>query len=843
MIRAVMRASSYRFRATVRRRWAGYLTLALLIGLVGGAALAAMAGARRTQSSFPTYLASTNPSDLQMFTDFAPITNTGYSQRVAAAVGRVREVKKAVDVIGFDGTLQILGHNRAGGVPGEAPPSFEGSTGSDAEYFSTDRITVLRGRMADPARLDEFVMSAGAAAQYGLHVGSTLRVAFFTDAQASQPNFSGYPRDRPHLIIPFKLVGIVEWNPQVVQDDDAALGNQIAVITPALTRRLETCCAFYSYVSFHLDGGLAHEGAVVSAVNKIIPNLGQVGGARTNAPYVAKAERAIRPEAIALGVFGLVVALAALVISGQVISRLVRRNGEEGPILRSLGAAPAMAMADGLLGVLGAIAAGSALAVGVAVALSPLAPIGPVRPVYPNIGVSFDWTVLGFGLLLFVVALTVAALVVAYRVVPHRLAGRAVRPARDPAWHRAAVTVGLPPSAMLGIGSALGSRSERDPAPVRSALLGAVVAVTVIVTSLTFASSLNTLVSQPPLYGWNWNYALLAGFSAAENLPAAKTAALLDHDPDVAHWAGAYFESIKLDGQSGVPVLAMNPSAAVSPSMLSGHAPDGPSQVVLGPATLASLHAHIGDTVVADTDTHGRVRLRIVGTATLPTIGGSGSPSLKMGTGAVMASSLFSATDLNQQGVPVAGPMAVFIAVRSGVSQAAALRSLDHITAVLNRSSDPDAPIGGVVSALRPAEIADSHSISATPALLAAVLAIGVIGALGLTLVASVRQRRRQFAILKALGLTQGQIAASVAWQSSVAAVFGVVLGVPIGIAFGRWLWTLFADGISAVPHPTVPILSITAVAVGAVVFANLVALLPGRVAARTRTSLLLRAE
>ncbi len=71
----------------------------------------------------------------------------------------------------------------------------------------------------------------------------------------------------------------------------------------------------------------------------------------------------------------------------------------------------------------------------------------------------------------------------------------------------------------------------------------------------------------------------------------------------------------------------------------------------------------------------------------------------------------------------------------------------------------------------------------------------------------------------------------------------GVVVGVPAGIALGRWLWTLFADGISAVPHPTVPALSIALVALGAVVFANLVALFPGRVAARTRTSLLLRAE
>ena len=202
---------------------------------------------------------------------------------------------------------------------------------------------------------------------------------------------------------------------------------------------------------------------------------------------------------------------------------------------------------------------------------------------------------------------------------------------------------------------------------MRSALLGAVVAVTVIVTSLTFASSLNALVSQPPLYGWNWNYALLAGFSAAENLPAAQTAALLDDDPDVAHWAPAYFESVDLNGQS-VPALAMSPGAAVRPSMLSGHAPEEASQIVLGPSTLASLHKHLGDTVVAEADGHTKVHLRIVGTATLPTIGGSGDPSLQMGTGAVVATSLFSATDLNQQGAPVAGPMAAFITVHPGVS-------------------------------------------------------------------------------------------------------------------------------------------------------------------------------
>ena len=208
MIRTVLRESWYRFRATLRRRWAGYLTLVVLIGLVGGVALAAVAGARRTQSSYPTYLASTHPSDLGMFTEFDPITHTGYSARIDQAVARVPHVERSYVVVGFDGTLQVLGHGTGVGAPGQAPAAFEGSP--DGGYSSSDTVTVVRGRMADPARVDELVMSSGAAAAYGLHIGSTLPVAFFTTAQANTPGFTGYPQHAPHMIVHFKLVGIIE---------------------------------------------------------------------------------------------------------------------------------------------------------------------------------------------------------------------------------------------------------------------------------------------------------------------------------------------------------------------------------------------------------------------------------------------------------------------------------------------------------------------------------------------------------------------------------------------------------------------------------------------------------
>ena len=61
-----MAVAWYRFTATFGRRWGGYLAIVLLIGMIGGIAMASVAAARRTQSSYPAFLASTNPSDLTM---------------------------------------------------------------------------------------------------------------------------------------------------------------------------------------------------------------------------------------------------------------------------------------------------------------------------------------------------------------------------------------------------------------------------------------------------------------------------------------------------------------------------------------------------------------------------------------------------------------------------------------------------------------------------------------------------------------------------------------------------------------------------------------------------------
>jgi hypothetical protein len=73
--------------------------------------------------------------------------------------------------------------------------------------------------------------------------------------------------------------------------------------------------------------------------------------------------------------------------------------------------------------------------------------------------------------------------------------------------------------------------------------------------------------------------------------------------------------------------------------------------------------------------------------------------------------------------------------------------------------------------------------------------------------------------------------------------VIGLVVGVPLGIVAGRYLWDLFATNIYVVPRPTVPALAIVAIALGALGLGNLVAAIPGRIAARTPPALLLRTE
>jgi hypothetical protein len=193
---------------------------------------------------------------------------------------------------------------------------------------------------------------------------------------------------------------------------------------------------------------------------------------------------------------------------------------------------------------------------------------------------------------------------------------------------------GAPVPVVIGARLALEPGRGRTAAPVRSALLGAVLAVLIAVATLTFGSGLGTLVSHPARYGWNWNYALTSNFHVP---PQAM--ALLGHDRAVAAYSGVSYANAQIDGQT-VPIILASRNAQVTAPMLAGHPIEARNQIVLGAATLAQLHRRDGDTVTASYGTPADApvyvpptHLVIAGTATLPAIGNSQTLHTSMGTG------------------------------------------------------------------------------------------------------------------------------------------------------------------------------------------------------------------
>jgi ABC-type antimicrobial peptide transport system permease subunit len=223
----------------------------------------------------------------------------------------------------------------------------------------------------------------------------------------------------------------------------------------------------------------------------------------------------------------------------------------------------------------------------------------------------------------------------------------------------------------------------------------------------------------------------------------------------------------------------------------------------------------------------------------MPTIGFSGFHST-MGEGALLSSQLIPAADRDAVGNVPTGPEAIFVRLRPGVDRSKALDALNRMATSLTLSTNYGVEVQSV---LRPAEIVNFRSMTTMPLFLGVALGIGATSALALTLVTSVRRRRRDLALLKTLGFTRRQLAAAVAWQSTVAVGIGVAIGVPVGLIVGRSLWNMFANEIHAVPEPIVPTLTIALISIGALLLANLVAAIPAQSAARTPATLLLRAD
>ncbi len=542
----------------------------------------------------------------------------------------------------------------------------------------------------------------------------------------------------------------------------------------------------------------------------------------------------MRPLGVALGVFGALVGLATILLVGQALGRLLHADRDDLGALRAMGAGPGLISSTGLPGAAGSVLVGGLLAGGVAWVLSWLTPIGPVRLVEVHPVPSLDWAAIGLGTAVLVVCLGLVAVVAGARQAPHREAARAGSARARSSTAGAAAAAGLPVPAVVGMRLALEPGEGRTAAPVRAALGGTVVAVVALVAALVFGASLDSLIRHPHLYGWAWDATVVdsAGYG---NVNTAKAHTLLDSDPDVAAWSGVYFGSVELDGHN-FAVLGVELGAAVSPPLRSGRTVRATDEIVLGARTLSDLHKRLGDTVVVGRGEHA-VPMRIVGSAVLPTVGIGHGAYTSLGTGAALPSDKI--PGISRNGAGRGGPNALFIRFRPGADRAAAGKQ------IAAKADELDEQPGNAVllPVQRPAEIVNSSHMGSTPALLAGGLVLAVLVSLGLSLAAAVRRRRRDLALLKSLGFTRRQVSATVAWQAGITMIVGLAVGLPLGVALGRWLWALFARQLSVLARAALPLAELAGLVVVLLVLANLAAAAPARAAGRTPTAAVLRSE
>ena len=141
------------------------------------------------------------------------------------------------------------------------------------------------------------------------------------------------------------------------------------------------------------------------------------------------------------------------------------------------------------------------------------------------------------------------------------------------------------------------------------------------------------------------------------------------------------------------------------------------------------------------------------------------------------------------------------------------------------------------------AQINNLNEIGRFPLILAGVLGLMAVATLAHTLITSIRRRRHDLAILKTLGFVRGQVSATVAWQATTFGALAILIGIPIGIVAGRWGWNVFANHLGVVPEAVVPAILVLLIAPATILVANLLAVVPGRIASRLRPANVLRTE
>ena len=157
-----MGAVGYRFRAELRTTGRQLLVTAIVLGLAGGLALAAIAGARRTMSALPLLLDETSYGDVLVNPDLG-----AESALDPADVLALPGVDEGTYVAG----IAALPTDASGAAPDVEAETFQLFALDDA---ARDRPLITEGRAPHADAPDEIILSPDVAADLGVGVGDTV---------------------------------------------------------------------------------------------------------------------------------------------------------------------------------------------------------------------------------------------------------------------------------------------------------------------------------------------------------------------------------------------------------------------------------------------------------------------------------------------------------------------------------------------------------------------------------------------------------------------------------------------------------------------------------------------
>jgi ABC-type antimicrobial peptide transport system permease subunit len=823
-------------RTDLRHRWRALLSLALLLGLIGGVVLTAAAGARRTDTAYPRLLSWANASQV----DIIPAAN-GLPADYYAALRKLPQVAAMSTAVLYQTALPGATHANNNAATVMSSPDH-------AMGVTVDKVKVIAGRAFDPNASGQAMIDSQFAALEHISPGGTLRLF-------GVPNDSdGTPDWAKRVPLSFLVTGVVVFDTQIVPIGGGSGSGNVeptALLSSFPVANAATTMSYGNEAAIRLRPGATVD-SLSRAATALAARYRDSGGqilTISQSSQVVATQRAIHPQAIALAAFAALAGLIALAVIGQLLSRQLVLDSAEFPVLRAIGATRGSLVALSLARVGIVTVAGGAVAVAAAVAASPLMPIGPARLAEPHPGAEVNVALLGAGLAVIALLPLLLLAGAAWRAAaaaggPFGVA-EPVQPARR---SRIGVTLTRAGSVAGGIGVAMAFEPGRGrtAVPVRSALAGSVIAVAAVTAAAVFGTSLVALISTPHSYGQNWDAQLDAEFGG---VPGSLGARVIAAEPAVNGYAPGNYGQLVIAGQI-VPAIGLDqPPGGGYLTILAGRAPTAPGEIALGTQTLRAVHARLGQTIPVTVEQIAagippvHRDMRVVGVTVLPAFGRGSFTPTGLGTGAVTTASVLSVLS-----VPDATTLChtkatcynfFLLRYRPGTDVNAAAATL---TSAVTKASCPPGSCA-VVDDQRPADIKDYASIRDTPLVLAAVLIVFAVGTLAHVLLTGVRRRRRDLALLKTLGFARSQVLGVVAWEASAFAVVALLIGLPLGVLAGRWAWAYFANAAGAPADASIPLTAVLLAIPVTLLVANLIAAWPGWTAARLRPAAVLRAE